>query len=67
MEKDFWDCWLFGILFESEIGSSLVFKGGTSLSKVFGQTGILTEPVSFDDILSTLAELENRINQCENK
>ncbi len=36
MEKDFWVCWLLGILFESEIGASLVFKGGTSLSKVFG-------------------------------
>jgi hypothetical protein len=36
MEKDFWVCWLLGILFESEFAPSLVFKGGTSLSKVFG-------------------------------
>src|SRR5947209_17296475 len=36
LEKDFWACWLLGILFESEFASSLVFKGGTSLSKVFG-------------------------------
>jgi hypothetical protein len=36
MEKDFWVCWLLGILFESEFASHLVFKGGTSLSKVFG-------------------------------
>lgn len=36
VEKDFWVCWLLGILFESEFGGSLVFKGGTSLSKVFG-------------------------------
>ncbi len=36
MEKDFWVCWLLGILFDSEFASSLVFKGGTSLSKVFG-------------------------------
>jgi hypothetical protein len=36
LEKDFWVCWLLGILFESEFASSLVFKGGTSLSKVFG-------------------------------
>ena len=35
MEKDFWVCWLLGILFNSEFSSSLVFKGGTSLSKVF--------------------------------
>jgi hypothetical protein len=29
-------CWLLGLLFGSEFASSLVFKGGTSLSKVFG-------------------------------
>jgi hypothetical protein len=36
LEKDFWVCWLLGIIFESEFADSLVFKGGTSLSKVFG-------------------------------
>src|SRR4051812_46196134 len=36
LEKDFWVCWILGILFESEFAGSLVFKGGTSLSKVFG-------------------------------
>jgi hypothetical protein len=36
LEKDFWVCWLLGMLFASEFASSLVFKGGTSLSKVFG-------------------------------
>src|SRR5438105_7262671 len=36
LEKDFWVCWLLGILFESEFAGSLVFKAGTSLSKVFG-------------------------------
>ncbi|MCL4194025.1 MAG: nucleotidyl transferase AbiEii/AbiGii toxin family protein [Thermoguttaceae bacterium] len=36
LEKDLWVCWLLGIVFESEFGGSLVFKGGTSLSKVFG-------------------------------
>jgi len=35
VEKDFWVCWLLGILFQSEFAESLVFKGGTSLSKVF--------------------------------
>jgi hypothetical protein len=35
LEKDFWVCWLLGILFESKFAASLVFKGGTSLSKVF--------------------------------
>lgn len=36
LEKDFWVCWLLGILFRSEFADHLVFKGGTSLSKVFG-------------------------------
>src|SRR5580698_4226989 len=36
LEKDFWVCWLLAILFNSEFAGSLVFKGGTSLSKVFG-------------------------------
>ena len=36
LEKDFWVCWLLGMLFESQFAASLVFKGGTSLSKVFG-------------------------------
>ena len=36
MEKDFWVCWLLGVLFASEFADILVFKGGTSLSKVFG-------------------------------
>jgi hypothetical protein len=36
LEKDFWVSWLLGILFESPFADSLVFKGGTSLSKVFG-------------------------------
>lgn len=35
LEKDFWVCWLLGVLFRSEFHDSLVFKGGTSLSKVF--------------------------------
>src|SRR5580693_1843839 len=36
LEKDFWVCWMLGILFQSQFAGSLVFKGGTSLSKVFG-------------------------------
>lgn len=36
LEKDFWVSWLLAVLYESEFADSLVFKGGTSLSKVFG-------------------------------
>lgn len=45
LEKDFWVCWLLGILFESEFASSLVFKGGTSLSKVFGAIERFSEDI----------------------
>jgi hypothetical protein len=37
LEKDFWVSWLLGVLFTlPEVAPHLVFKGGTSLSKVFG-------------------------------
>lgn len=45
LEKDFWVCWLLGILFESEFAGDLVFKGGTSLSKVFGVIERLSEDI----------------------
>lgn len=45
MEKDFWVCWLLGILFKSEFASSLVFKGGTSLSKVFAVIDRFSEDI----------------------
>jgi hypothetical protein len=36
VEKDFWVCWTLKELFQlPEIGERLIFKGGTSLSKVF--------------------------------
>lgn len=36
IEKDFWVCWTLGRLFSLEdLSSHLIFKGGTSLSKVF--------------------------------
>src|ERR1700686_1414176 len=46
LEKDFWVCWLLGILFESEFAGSLVFKGGTSLSKVFGVIERFSEDIA---------------------
>ena len=36
IEKDFWVSWMLGVLFESKFADALVFKGGTSLSKVLG-------------------------------
>lgn len=45
LEKDFWVCWLLGILYKSEFASSLVFKGGTSLSKVYGVIDRFSEDI----------------------
>lgn len=36
VEKDFWVCWTLKQLFESPLKNKLIFKGGTSLSKVYG-------------------------------
>ncbi|MBM4125718.1 MAG: nucleotidyl transferase AbiEii/AbiGii toxin family protein, partial [Nitrospira sp.] len=35
LEKDIWVVWTLGTLFESTFAEHLVFKGGTSLSKVY--------------------------------
>lgn len=36
VEKDFWVCWMLGLIFEMPPGrDSFVFKGGTALSKVY--------------------------------
>jgi hypothetical protein len=45
MEKDFFVCWLLGILFKSRFAHSLVFKGGTSLSKIFGAINRFSEDI----------------------
>jgi hypothetical protein len=52
IEKDFWVCWTLKRLFElqSENAPTLVFKGGTSLSKAFGAIRRFSEDIdlSFD-------------------
>src|SRR5271168_1560 len=45
MDKDFFVYWLLSILFESEFAEILVFKGGTSLSKIFGAINRFSEDI----------------------
>ena len=46
VEKDFWVCWLLGRIFVGpKLGSDCVFKGGTSLSKVFGVIDRFSEDI----------------------
>lgn len=55
LEKDFWVSWLLAVLFQSRFAGSFVFKGGTSLSKVFG----VIERFSEDIDLSLAPEFLN--------
>jgi len=46
VEKDFWVCWLLGHIFTTrQLGGECVFKGGTSLSKVFGAIDRFSEDI----------------------
>ena len=46
VEKDFWVCWLLGLLFaDAELAPHLVFKGGSSLSKVYGVIDRFSEDI----------------------
>jgi hypothetical protein len=45
IEKDFWVSWVLAVLFDSKFANALVFKGGTSLSKVFGAIDRFSEDI----------------------
>ena len=46
VEKDFWVSWILAVLFaHPEFGDQLVFKGGTSLSKVFAAIERFSEDI----------------------
>ncbi len=46
IEKDFWVCWTLKRIFEhAELSKLLIFKGGTSLSKVFGLIDRFSEDI----------------------
>jgi hypothetical protein len=54
MEKDFWVCWILRRLFESPLVDGMVFKGGTSLSKVFNAIQRFSEDVDLSIPRETL-------------
>ncbi len=54
VEKDFWVCWMPGILFDGPLRDAMVFKGGTSLSKVYGAIQRFSEDI---DLCVNRAEL----------
>lgn len=61
VEKDFWVCWMLAILFESRFGDHFVFKGGTSLSKVFHVIDRFSEDIdlSLSPAFLGLEDVEN--------
>ena len=69
LEKDFWVCWLLAVLFDdAELCESVVFKGGTSLSKVHGAIERFSEdidlsvsPAWLDDARTIQLELKEEL------
>ena len=55
VEKDFWVCWLLGRIFETpELADTCLFKGGTSLSKVFQAIERFSEDIDLGIMPSSL-------------
>ena len=55
LEKDVWVVWSLEILFASPLGTPLVFKGGTSLSKAYGAIRRFSEDIDLTYDIRALA------------
>ena len=65
-EKDIWIVATLGVLFDAPFGKHLIFKGGTSLSKVWRAISRFSEDVDITyDIResSALASFDRRLNE----
>lgn len=61
LEKDIWVVWTLGALFDAAAGDHLAFKGGTSLSKVYGAIRRFSEDIDLTyDIRSLVPDLVGR-------
>ena len=63
LEKDVWVCWALQVLFSIPDAHPMAFKGGTSLSKIYGVSNRFSEDVditldyrAFDDDFDPFAE-----------
>jgi len=65
IEKDLFVCLLLHVLFESEFADGLVFKGGTSLSKVFGAINRFSEDIDLSLSPSFLGLPETAANRTQ--
>ena len=68
VEKDFWVCWMLGLLFgREEWREALVFKGGTALSKVFGVIRRFSEDIDLSLAPSVLGIVESEVEQASSR
>lgn len=68
VEKDFWVCWLLGLIFSTpQLGGNAVFKGGASLSKVFGVINRFSEDVDLGLSPESLGHPESEIDEAPTK
>ena len=68
VEKDFWVSWTLAVLFaHPEFGTQLVFKGGTSLSKVFGVIGRFSEDIDLSVSPAFLGISEESVEQADSR
>lgn len=68
VEKDFWVSWMLGVLFaHREFGEQLVFKGGTSLSKVFGVIDRFSEDIDLSVSPDFLGISEDWVEQADSR
>jgi hypothetical protein len=67
-EKDFWVCWLLGRIFaQPQLADACVFKGGTSLSKVFGAIERFSEDIDLAIIPASLGWEESDLDQAPSR
>lgn len=68
VEKDFWVSWTLAVLFgHPEFGKQLVFKGGTSLSKVFGVIERFSEDIDLSVSPEFLGISEEWVEQADSR
>src|SRR5580698_7890959 len=68
VEKDFWVSWILAVLFaHPEFGGQLVFKGGTSLSKVFGVIERFSEDIDLSVSPAFLGVSEEWVEQADTR
>lgn len=68
VEKDYWVCWLLGRIFEeAEWAKHIVFKGGTTLSKVFGVIERFSEDIDLSVSPGLLGFAESTLDDAPSK